>query len=159
MRPSYPIHPSHLPRSPFRNNAQHILSSIFTPPYSSSSLYAFNEKTPTHSLLLQVVDDELSTGGLDDPPPVGGGVVRLSLSEGDSLGHFRSIWVVVELSKTVVSDPIKGFGGVRAGAGRVAWRGQGTEELPISRWALQASWQVWHFSPSQGYRTYQTSNP
>lgn len=45
------------------------------------------------SNLLQVVNDQLASGSLDDPPPVGGGVVRLSLAESDSLGHF---WSVVE---------------------------------------------------------------
>lgn len=43
----------------------------------------------THSKLLQVVQDELATGGLDDPSPVGGGVVGGSLSEGDTLSHLR----------------------------------------------------------------------
>jgi hypothetical protein len=42
----------------------------------------------THSKLLQVVNDELSTWGLDHPSSVGGGVVWLSLSEGNSLSHF-----------------------------------------------------------------------
>jgi hypothetical protein len=55
-----------------------------------------------------VVNDELASGGLDDPPPVGGGVVRLALSEGDSLGHcvgFEGVlkdkeedgWALVEM--------------------------------------------------------------
>lgn len=39
--------------------------------------------------LLEVVDDELASGGLDDPPSVGGRVVRLSLSEGNTLSHLR----------------------------------------------------------------------
>lgn len=34
-----------------------------------------------------VVVDELSTGGLDYMPTVGGGVVRLALAKGDTLGH------------------------------------------------------------------------
>jgi hypothetical protein len=34
------------------------------------------------------VNDELSTWGLDHPSSVGGGVVWLSLSEGNSLSHF-----------------------------------------------------------------------
>lgn len=38
-----------------------------------------------------MVDDQLASGSLDDPPPVGGGVVRLSLAESDSLGHFWSV--------------------------------------------------------------------
>lgn len=43
----------------------------------------------TYGELLQVVQDELATGGLDDPSPVGGGVVGGSLSEGDTLSHLR----------------------------------------------------------------------
>lgn len=39
-----------------------------------------------------MVDDQLASGSLDDPPPVGGGVVRLSLAESDSLGHFWSVF-------------------------------------------------------------------
>jgi hypothetical protein len=42
----------------------------------------------TYSKFLQVVQDELSTGGLHDPSPVGGGVVGGSLSEGDTLSHL-----------------------------------------------------------------------
>lgn len=38
------------------------------------------------------MDDQLASGSLDDPPPVGGGVVRLSLAESDSLGHFWSVF-------------------------------------------------------------------
>ncbi len=34
-----------------------------------------------------MVDHELAARGLDDPSPVGGGVVRLALAEGDTLGH------------------------------------------------------------------------
>lgn len=45
----------------------------------------------SRSNLLQVVDDQLASGSLDDPPPVGGGVIRLSLAESDSLGHFWSV--------------------------------------------------------------------
>ena len=37
--------------------------------------------------LLQVVVHQLATGGLDDAPLVGGGVVRGALADGDSLGH------------------------------------------------------------------------
>ena len=37
--------------------------------------------------LFQVVVDKLSTGSLDYPSAVRGGVVRRSLAEGDSLGH------------------------------------------------------------------------
>jgi hypothetical protein len=48
----------------------------------------------TYSKLLQVVQDELSTGGLHDPSPVGGGVVGGSLSEGDTLSHLaKRKWV------------------------------------------------------------------
>lgn len=36
-----------------------------------------------------MVQDELATGSLDDPSPVGGGVVGGSLSEGDTLSHLR----------------------------------------------------------------------
>lgn len=43
----------------------------------------------THDLLLDVVNNELSTGGLDDTPAVGGGVVGLALAESDTLGHSR----------------------------------------------------------------------
>lgn len=39
-----------------------------------------------------MVDDQLASGSLDDPPPVGGGVIRLSLAESDSLGHFWSVF-------------------------------------------------------------------
>lgn len=39
-----------------------------------------------------MVDDQLASRSLDDPPPVGGGVVRLSLAESDSLGHFWSVF-------------------------------------------------------------------
>jgi len=39
------------------------------------------------SKLLQVVNDQLSTRSLNDAPPVGGGVVWLTLAEGDTLSH------------------------------------------------------------------------
>jgi hypothetical protein len=39
------------------------------------------------SSLLQVVVHQLATGGLDDAPLVGGGVVGGALADGDSLGH------------------------------------------------------------------------
>ena len=38
--------------------------------------------------LLEVLDNELSSRGLDDLVPGGLGVVRLSGSEGNTLGHF-----------------------------------------------------------------------
>lgn len=41
--------------------------------------------------LLQVVNDQLSSRGLDDSVPGGLGVVRLSGSEGNSLGHFSIV--------------------------------------------------------------------
>ena len=37
--------------------------------------------------LLEVVVDELSTGSLDDAPPVGGCVVGSALAESDTLSH------------------------------------------------------------------------
>ena len=50
-------------------------------------------ETTTHGQLLQVVDNELSTRGLHDSPSGRGGVVRSTLSEGDSLGHFVLVLV------------------------------------------------------------------
>lgn len=44
--------------------------------------------------LLEVVDDELATGGLYDPPAGGGRVVRRALAEGDTLGHSDVSWVL-----------------------------------------------------------------
>lgn len=41
----------------------------------------------THSKLLDVVDNELATGGLHNPPAVGGGVVGRALADGDTLSH------------------------------------------------------------------------
>lgn len=41
----------------------------------------------THSELLDVVDDKLATGGLHNPPAVGGGVVGRALADGDTLSH------------------------------------------------------------------------
>lgn len=39
------------------------------------------------SELLQVVVDQLAARGFDNTSPVGGGVVRRALADGDSLGH------------------------------------------------------------------------
>jgi len=52
----------------------------------------------TNSKLLDVVNNELATGGLDDTPAVRGRVVGLALAESDTLGHSvmlaRSSWLV-----------------------------------------------------------------
>jgi len=45
----------------------------------------------THSKLLDVVNDKLSTWSLDDPPSVRGGVVRLTLTESDALSHLDRV--------------------------------------------------------------------
>jgi hypothetical protein len=49
-----------------------------------------------------VVHDELSTWGLDHPPAVGGGVVGLTLSEGNTLRHFveddLDVWITISSS-------------------------------------------------------------
>lgn len=36
-----------------------------------------------------MVVNELAAGGLHDPPSVGGGVIWLTLAEGDSLNHSK----------------------------------------------------------------------
>jgi hypothetical protein len=48
----------------------------------------------TNSKLLDVVNNELATGGLDDTPAVRGRVVRLALAESDTLGHSGNMLVV-----------------------------------------------------------------
>jgi hypothetical protein len=70
------------------SSSQHQCIHLCQPRGSSRVIYEVKQRARTHSQLLQVVNDQLSTGSLDDPPSGRGGVVRGTLSEGDSLGHF-----------------------------------------------------------------------
>lgn len=62
-----------------------------SPHLGADCLSAMSQNFATHSKLLDVVDNKLATGGLHNPPAVGGGVVRRALAEGNTLGHFCTL--------------------------------------------------------------------
>lgn len=73
-------------------------------PYTRHSL------CPTHSKLLDVVDNELATGGLHNPPAVGGGVVGRALADGDTLSHSVKVsnlipWCVEICVQSTYAEP------------------------------------------------------